>query len=93
MLGRMRWLPGPALAYVGVDERGRSGIVVQDFDPNGNTERTRRAIAGFSNDWEVESFGVSRDGRYVTMSTISMEQSIMIANGVRSVVPAGRESR
>lgn len=88
VLGRMRWLPGPAIAYVGVDERGRSGIFVQDFDPNGNTDRTRRAVAGFSNDWEVESFGVSRDGRYVTMSTISMDQSIMIANGVRGVVPA-----
>ena len=32
VLGRVRWMPeGDRLAYVGVDERSRTGIFTQDF--------------------------------------------------------------
>jgi Tol biopolymer transport system component len=88
VLGRTRWLAdGKAFAYLGVDDRKRSGIYVQDYDPDGNTEGTRRALAGFSDDFAVESFALTRDGRYVTMSTKTTEQSIQIAKGVPEVEP------
>jgi Tol biopolymer transport system component len=95
ILGRTRWLPdGGAIAYVGVDDGGRSGIFVQDYHPNGNTDGTRRALAGFSDDEAVDSFGFSGDGRYVTMSTIKMEQFVSIASGVPEVEPTdGKEHR
>ena len=95
ILGRTRWLPDDrAIAYVGVDERGRSGIFVQAFDPNRNTDGTRRALAGFSDELAAESFGLSRDGKRLTMSTINAEQSILIARDVPQVEPAdGKEYR
>ncbi|MFT5434231.1 MAG: serine/threonine protein kinase, partial [Myxococcota bacterium] len=39
IIGRMRWVSGcalsqePAIAYVGVDDEGRTGVFLQDFDP------------------------------------------------------------
>jgi serine/threonine protein kinase/Tol biopolymer transport system component len=96
VLGRTRFIedPTPTLAYVGVDEQGRSGIFTEAFDPNGNSHATRRPFAGFSDDWAVDSFGLSRDGRYATISQLKMEQSVKIANGVPDVVPAGgKDSR
>jgi Tol biopolymer transport system component len=90
VLGRTRWIAGgePVLAYVGVDDQGRSGIFVEDFDPNGGSHATRRPLAGFSDDWAVDSFGLSRDGRYATISQLNMDQSVLIAKGIPEAVPA-----
>ena len=62
-LGRARWMPdGKAIAFVGQDETGASGIYVQDFVPGQDTAATRRKLAGFDPDVAAESFGLSPDG-------------------------------
>jgi Tol biopolymer transport system component len=87
--GRTRWAGGgTAIAYVGVDGQGHSGIFVQDFDPHKSTDATRRILAGFSDDLAVESFGLSPDGRYAAVSSISAEISVRIARNVPNVEPA-----
>ena len=57
--GRARWMPdGKAIAFVGQDESGASGIYVQDFVPGRDTAATRRKLAGFDPDVAAESFGL-----------------------------------
>ncbi|MDL1951554.1 hypothetical protein FBQ97_17310, partial [Acidobacteria bacterium ACD] len=73
--GRARWLDGGRkVAWIGNDERGRSGVFVQEFDPGRDTSATRRELAGFSHDWTTESFAVSPDG-----------SRVVLAEGVRGV--------
>jgi Tol biopolymer transport system component len=84
--GRGRWMPdGRALAFVGRDDKGRSGIFVQDFVPGADTESTRRALHGFSSDDDVESFGISADGSRITVSRMQELRSVKIAVGVPGI--------
>lgn len=84
--GRGRWMPdGSALAFIGRDEKGRSGIFVQDFVPGADSESTRRPLYGFSTDEDVESFGISPDGSRVTVSHMKELRSVKIAVGVPGI--------
>jgi eukaryotic-like serine/threonine-protein kinase len=92
--GRARWMPdGRRIAFVGVDEFGRSGVFVQEFAPGRDTASTRRPVAGFLVDAVTESFGVSPDGRRVAVATLEASQSLMLAEGVPGVVPAARPGK
>ena len=63
LLGRHRWMPGGrAIAFVGLDEDGRSGVFVQDFDPDKDTRASRRKLAGFDPLLLTESFAIAPDG-------------------------------
>ena len=84
--GRGRWLPaGRAIAFLDLDERGRSGIFVQDFIPGRDTSATRRKLAGFYNDALTESFGISPDGSRVTLAVVHEDRSLMLAENVSGV--------
>jgi hypothetical protein len=84
--GRSRWLPdGSALAYVGLDEEGLSGIYAQDFRPGEDTRATRRKLAGFSRDFITESFGISPDGRRMSISTLEGSYSLALAEEVPGI--------
>ena len=86
ILGRSRWLSGgTALAFVGLDEDGRSGIYVQDFDPASDTSATRRKLAGFSNDYTTESFGISPDGRHIAIAGVETSFRLVLAENVPGV--------
>lgn len=86
--GRMRWLPdGSGLAYVGLDENNRSGIYVQDFVPGEDTRGSRRPLAGFSHDYFSESFGISPDGKHLTLATLELTSRLALADGVSGVGP------
>ena len=57
LLGRARWTKdGKAIAFVGQDETGATGIFEQDFVPDGDTTATRHKLAGFDPARVVESF-------------------------------------
>jgi Tol biopolymer transport system component len=84
--GRGRWLPGGrSIAFVGVDERGRSGIFTQDFVPGRDTAASRRKLAGFYDDATTESLGISPDGSHVTISVLREDRALMLAENVPGV--------
>jgi eukaryotic-like serine/threonine-protein kinase len=65
VLGRARWMPdGRAIAFVGQDASGASGVFVQPFspdDPAADTSAARRPLAGFDRERSTESFDVGVD--------------------------------
>jgi Tol biopolymer transport system component len=86
LLGRPRWLPGgKVLAFVGIDERDRTGIFAQDFDPDRDTTATRRPLAGFLPDVTTESFGISPDGRRITLAVMERTERLMLAEAVSGI--------
>jgi Tol biopolymer transport system component len=89
--GRTRWLPdGSALAFIGTDERGNSGVFRQDFLPGQDTTSTRRALAGFSPEFISESFAISPDGRHLALSGVRQVGSLMLAEGLQGIEPPRR---
>ncbi len=89
--GRTRWMPnGKQLAFVGQDERGVSGVFIQDFVPGKDTLSTRRKLTAFSEDVAPESFGVSPDGSHLTTANVEQVFSIVLVEGVTNVAPRTR---
>jgi Tol biopolymer transport system component len=83
LLGRPRWLPGArAIAFVGRDENGVNGVFGQDFVPGTDTTKTRRKLGGFDTDSITESFGLSPDGTRLTIASVELVQSVVIAENV-----------
>jgi Tol biopolymer transport system component len=90
-LGRARWTPdGRAIAFIAVDERNRSGVMLQDFAPGRDTTATRRRLAGFDDQLNPESLGISPDGARLLVSSVQSSSSLMLAEGVPRT--AGRRS-
>ena len=86
IFGRPRWLPdGSAIAYIGIDEQNRTGVYAQDFLPGQDTAATRRPLAGFSSDLTTESFGISPDGRRITLAVQEQTARLMLAEGVKGI--------
>jgi TolB protein len=80
VLGRARWTPdGQAIVYVGQDDRGRTGVYVQDFAPGRDTRATRRQVVGFARDFVPESLGLSPDGRHLAISAMVENRSLELA--------------
>jgi Tol biopolymer transport system component len=86
-IGRSRWLPsGKAIAFVGRDAAGRTGVFSQDFSRDAtDTTATRRPIAAFDSALPTESFGVSPDGRRIVGSEVDPGGGIPIIDGIRRV--------
>jgi len=91
ILGRARWMPdGRAIAFVGQDERGVNGVFVQDFAPGRDTIATRRKLGGFDPENSAETFGISPDGRMLTIGGWEQSFNVMIASGVLGVERSAR---
>ncbi|MEE8366884.1 MAG: hypothetical protein V3S30_01070, partial [Thermoanaerobaculia bacterium] len=81
--GRGRWFDeGRAIAFVGLDESGKIGIYAQDFVPGEDTTATRRPLAGFYDNLNTESFGVSPDGTAIVLAVIQETRTLMLAEGL-----------
>ncbi|HUL72222.1 MAG TPA: protein kinase [Vicinamibacterales bacterium] len=86
VMGRSRWMPnGRAIAFIGQDELGVNGVFVQDFVPGRDTTATRRKLGGFDPENSAESFGVSPDGKFLTVAGWEQMFNIMIVNGVSGI--------
>jgi Tol biopolymer transport system component len=82
-LGRARWLPdGKAIAFVGQDADGASGVYVQDFAPGRDTTASRRKLAGFDPDVAAESFGIAPDGSRLVLAGWVQLFSLMEGEGL-----------
>ena len=82
-LGRARWMPdGRAIAFVGQDPSGASGVYVQDFVPGQDTAATRRPLAGFDPDVAAESFGLAPDGSRLVLAGWVQLFSVMEGEGL-----------
>lgn len=81
--GRCRWMPdGKSIAYINSNERGDLGIFVQDFIPGKDTSATRRAVAGFDPDKQTETFSISPDGKFITLSELELLSSLVRVENV-----------
>jgi Tol biopolymer transport system component len=92
-LGRARFTPdGKAIAFVGQDESGASGVYVQDFAPGKDTTATRRRLAGFDPDVAAESFGMAPDGSRLVVAGWVQLFSLMEGEGLPGLLapPRGR---
>jgi Tol biopolymer transport system component len=81
--GRASWTPdGRAIAFIGQDERGRSGLFVQEFAPGRDTSSKRRRLAGFDADTDIESFGFSADGRTLVLGVSENLSNLVLVEGL-----------
>ena len=55
---------------------------MQEFIPGKNTFATRRAIAGFDSDKQTETFGISPDGKFITLSEMELLSSLVRVENV-----------
>lgn len=86
--GRARWRPdGGAIMFVDADERGRTGLYVQDFQPGHDTRSTRRLLVAPDSQMEVESFGPAPDGSRVTVSFFERRSALMRVEGLGVTPP------
>ena len=92
--GRARWRPdGSAILFVDADERGRTGLYVQDFQPGHDTSATRRLLVAPDSQMEVESFGLAPDGSRVTVSFLERRSALMRVDGLVDVAPPWEKRR
>ncbi len=88
-LGRARWVPSPnssipqAIAFIGQDASGATGVYLQDFVPGRDTSATRKPLRPFDPVAPLETLGVSPDGRRFIVSVADDTTSIMLASHVR----------
>jgi serine/threonine protein kinase len=86
ILGRTRWTPdGKSIAFLAQNEDGVNGVWVQDFAPGRDTSATRRRLGGFDRERATESFGLSPDGKILTVAGWEQLFSLFSIEGVPGV--------
>ena len=86
ILGRVRWMPDrKSLVFLGQNEAGVNGVYIQDFVPGKDTTNTRRELVGFDPENSAESFGISPDGRSITIAAWEQFFSIMVTEDLPSL--------
>ena len=84
--GRGRWMNGSrTIAYVGLDDAGRTGILTQEFAPGQDTTATRKKLAGFFPDETTESFGISPDDQHVALAVVHETRNVMLADHLSGI--------
>jgi len=85
-IGRIRWMPdGKSLVFVGQNQNGVNGLFIQDFVPGQDTSASRRQLVGFDPENSVESFGISPDGKFITIAMWEQFFSIMMTDALSSL--------
>jgi serine/threonine protein kinase len=80
VIGRARWLPGSdGIAFLGMDEAGRTGVYAQDFRQGEDTRHTRRPLVGFEQGFLTETLGLSSDSTLLTISGWDQDSTILHA--------------
>ncbi|HET7433624.1 MAG TPA: protein kinase [Thermoanaerobaculia bacterium] len=92
ILGRVRWMSNDRIAYLGQNDDGTNGVFVQDFVPNRDTSATRKALGGFDREYAAESFGISPDGKTMTVAGWEQLFSLFSIEGVPGVTTKRKEN-
>jgi len=81
--GRPRWMPdGKSIVFTGPHDGRRSALFIQDFQPGEDTIDSRRPLVVFESGEDLESFGISPDGKSVTVARIDHFRSLKLAEDV-----------
>jgi Tol biopolymer transport system component len=84
--GRSRWMPdGKAIATIGFDEGANRCIWIQDFSPDKDTSATRRTLVAPGAELNIDTFGLSPDGRQVSVEHLEELSSVAMAEGVEGI--------
>jgi Tol biopolymer transport system component/DNA-binding winged helix-turn-helix (wHTH) protein len=87
-LGRARWIPSSvrsdamAIAFIGQDATGATGVYLQDFVPGHDTATTRKPLRPFDPIAPLETLAVSPDGKKLVVSVADDTSSILLASNV-----------
>jgi Tol biopolymer transport system component len=82
-VGRTRWMPdGKSLVFVTTTETGKTALQIQDFVPGQDTTESRRPFVMFDSNEDIESFGISPDGKRLTVARFGHHRSLKIAEGL-----------
>jgi len=89
-MARARWLPdGRGIVFLAPGDAGPI-VMAQDFVPGRDTKDTRRVLAQVDTAAYDESFGISRDGRSITISRVAQAATVMAVDGVAGAEPPQR---
>jgi len=85
--GRARWFSdGRSIAFAAAVD-GQNGVLAQDFIPGRDTTSTRRKLAGFDPEWQVETFDLSPDDQRIVLSRVRPGGTVMLVENVPHVTP------
>ncbi len=71
---------GRAIAFLGPDPSGATGVFTQAFASSGDTTATRARLAGFDPERPTESFDL--DGERVILAETDQRSDVMAATGL-----------
>jgi hypothetical protein len=74
---------GRAIAFIGQDEQGASGVFVQPFTPGEETSALRTTLAGFDPERVTESFGIAPGGDRLVLAEWEQSSAIIGVTGLR----------
>jgi len=91
---RLRFSPdGRFLLFSGADDLGTTGVFAQDFEPDRDTSRTIRKVAGFDADYFVDGFAVSPDGRRIILAPTEQPSDLVRVDGLVGLPPPRRAAQ
>jgi hypothetical protein len=86
-VGRARLAADGRTVYSIGTETGRQryGVYAQEFIPGRDTSATRTIVAGFDDEHQTESFGVSPDGKHLVTAELFRQSTILLVEGLKSI--------
>ncbi|HET7453108.1 MAG TPA: hypothetical protein VFL12_10225, partial [Thermoanaerobaculia bacterium] len=85
VVGRCRWMPdGRSLVALTRDAKGYR-IDAYPFRPGVQSLSANPLVPAFDSSVELESFGVSPDGKKITVAGVAKARSLMVAEGVPGI--------
>jgi hypothetical protein len=76
-------LDGNSFVFVGPGDQGKRSLIGQDFRPGEDTTDSRRILVTYESGNDLESFGISPDGKSMVIARIGHVRSIKLAEGIR----------